>query len=224
MPSQHSSIGIILPSLTLWGSSMYDRSQSQGPPMLVTYHEAKVIFLLVFVWPKGVYIPACTLIGCVWIPACTWAKTEVCIPPCTWTGCVWQGLGGQGCRWGCTPPVMETEAVGVHPTIMHSCSQDMLMTTAQLPCCLSRNQQVAHQRWIWGFCCVMSRQWILQTRGSTLALKTNADITGSKKTGISVDPQKGLMSSKNLKKSFLGDKLSTCLKLKWPKLISQLVC
>ena len=88
--------------------------------------------------------------------------------------------------------------VCVNPSILlllHACRE-----CDQLPCWLPRDQQVLHQRWIWGICCAQTRKHA--SEGSILALKPRADITRSQKQGYQW-PQKELLSSKKFQKKKL---------------------
>ena len=60
------------------------------------------------------------------------------------------------------------------------------------------HQQVSHQRWIWGTACRQESEWERHP-----GCKTQGRHHQKSKTGVSVAPWKGLMSSKNfLKKKF----------------------
>ena len=70
--------------------------------------------------------------------------------------------------------------------------------TVRLSCWLSRGQQVSHRRLISGIHCMLARKHASQ--GSTLALKPGTNVQNR----IPMDPQKGLMSLKNLLKKKKG--------------------
>ena len=81
----------------------------------------------------------------------------------------------------------------------------------------SAGQQVSHQMWIWGICC--ARQQSMQAREYTLALKPREDVTRSPKR-VSVAPQKGLISPKNIfEKKSLGTRENllkhVIMKIEW---------
>ena len=76
---------------------------------------------------------------------------------------------------------------------------------AQLPCWYLYNQQVLHQRWIWG-----SHKW-----ESMQGIYPGFEIQGRRhqksKSGVSVVPQEGLMSSKNILKKLAQNCSETIL-------------
>ena len=71
---------------------------------------------------------------------------------------------------------------------LHACRE-----CDRLPCWPSGGQQLLHQRWISGIHCTQATKHA--SEGSILALKPREDVIRSRKTGVSVVPQIGLMSS-----------------------------
>ena len=69
-----------------------------------------------------------------------------------------------------------------------------LMRMAQLPCWPPSGQQVLHQRWIWGFCCMQAMKHA--SEGIHPGFGTQGRHHQKSKTGVLVGSQKGLMSSK----------------------------
>ena len=61
------------------------------------------------------------------------------------------------------------------PPMLADTSAGTFIKKARLPCWPLYSQQVSHQRWIWGICCVQVRKQA--SEGSTLALKARADVT-----------------------------------------------
>ena len=86
------------------------------------------------------------------------------------------------------------------PPMPAKTSAAMWIKKAWLPCWSLYSQHVSHQRWIWGIHCAQARnpQWFWNP-GQRHHQKS--------KIGVSVAPQKGLMSSKNLKKKRNTEKL-----------------
>ena len=61
-----------------------------------------------------------------------------------------------------------------------------------------KRQWVSHQRWIWGIRCAQVRKHA--SEGIHPGFETQGRRHQKSKTGVSVDPQKGLVYYKNLKK------------------------
>ena len=81
------------------------------------------------------------------------------------------------------------------PPMLADMSVITWIETAQLPCWPLYSQQVSHQRWIWG----SHKQENMQ--GIHPGFETQGRHHQKSKTGVSVAPQKGLMSSKNFLKN-----------------------
>ena len=95
------------------------------------------------------------------------------------------------------------------PPMLVDMSASMWIEKAQLPCWPLYSQQKSHQRWMWG----SHRQDGMQ-KGIHPGFETQGRHCQKSKTGVSVAPQKGLMSSKNFKKK-QKTKHCTCLMCYW---------
>ena len=82
-----------------------------------------------------------------------------------------------------------------------------------LPRWLSRGQQVSHQRWIWGIHCAQARKHTIHP-----GFETQGKHHQKSKTGVSVAPQKGHVSSKIFqnKKSSNFIIIFSCSKFRFP--------
>ena len=70
------------------------------------------------------------------------------------------------------------------------------MRMAGLPCWLPRGQQVSYPRWVWGFHCTQVMKHASHRIHSGFV--TQSRHHQKSKTGVSVAPQKGVMSSKKI--------------------------
>ena len=70
-------------------------------------------------------------------------------------------------------------------------SVSMRIKKAWLPCWSQYNQQVSHQRWIWG-----SHRQKVHKKGIYPGIETQGRCHQKSKTGVSMAPRKGLRSSK----------------------------
>ena len=85
-------------------------------------------------------------------------------------------------------------------------SESMWIKKAQLPSWPPGGQQVLHQRWIWGIHCMQAMKHA--SKGSS-QLWNQGRHPKKSKTGVSVVPQKGLMSFKKFEKKKKFCKCST---------------
>ena len=78
------------------------------------------------------------------------------------------------------------------PPMLVNTSASMWIKKALLPCWPPYGQQVSHKRWIWG-----SHRWE-STQGIHPGFKIQGRCHQKSKTRVSVAPQEGLVSSKNV--------------------------
>ena len=95
------------------------------------------------------------------------------------------------------------------PPVLADMSASTWVEKAWLPYWPLYSQQVSHQRWIWG-----SHKWE-STQWTHPGFETQGRHHQKSKTGVSVAPQKGLMSSKNYNEFPLTLRLHNIFKKSW---------